>query len=77
MQISMLISIFEVYPTWFRIRSLPLAPIMIEAALVLPLTSCGITDASATNRPCVPCTAIDPGSTTAIWSDPMRAVPTG
>ena len=37
-----------------RIRSLAFSPIMIEAALVLPLMTEGMIDASATRSPAIP-----------------------
>ena len=53
------------------------SPIMIVGPLVLPATSVGMIEASATRRPVVPCTRIETGSTTAPSSVPMRQVPTG
>ena len=52
-----------------------LFPIITVAALVLPETSVGITDASATYSPSRPRTR-SPGSTTAPASTPMRQVRT-
>ncbi len=52
------------------------SPIMMLGALVLPLTSLGITLASATHRPSSPL-SLRLGSTTASASLPMRQVPTG
>ena len=50
--------------------------IMIVGALVFPLTSQGITDASTTISPSTPFTA-RPMSHTASASGPIRQVPTG
>ena len=50
--------------------------IMIVGALVLPPISVGMTDASTTESPSIPCTRSS-GSTTDIASTPMRQVPTG
>ena len=52
------------------------SPIMIDGALVFPDVSVGMTDASATRRPCMPCTR-NWSSTTAIGSWPILQVPTG
>src|SRR5437867_12651636 len=52
------------------------SPIMMQGALVLPLVSVGMIEASATRRPPMPCT-LSSGSTTAIGSLPILHVPTG
>ena len=57
-------------------KSAQRSPIMIDGALVLPLTSRGMTEASATYSPSTPRTRSF-GSQTASASDPIRAVPTG
>ena len=59
-----------------RIMSAAFSAIMITAALMLPPTRSGNTEASITRRPCVPCTRNSP-STTAISSAPMRQLPAG
>ncbi|MCY1216284.1 hypothetical protein D9M72_281560 [compost metagenome] len=58
------------------IRSAAFSPIMIAGALVLPPTSVGITEASATRSPSRPRTRSS-GSTTAMSSIPILQVPTG
>ena len=52
------------------------APIMIEGALVLPETSRGMIEASATHSPST-LRAFSLGSTTLAASPPIRQVPTG
>ncbi len=52
------------------------SPIMIEGALVLPPTTCGMIEASATRRPLMPSTH-NRGSTTASLPAPILQVPTG
>src|SRR3984893_3560011 len=61
-----------------RIKSLAFSAIMITAALMLPPTRSGKTEASITRRPCVPCTRRS-GPTTAMgsYADPIRQVPAG
>ena len=55
-------------------RSAPFSPIMMLAAFVLLDTTVGMTEASMTRSLLMPRTRSD-GSTTAMSSDPMRAVP--
>ena len=50
--------------------------IMMVGALVLPVVTIGITDASTTRSPSMPCTRHS-WSTTAIASPPMRQVEVG
>src|SRR5688572_14495094 len=52
------------------------SPIMMVGALVLPLVSVGMIEASATRRPAMPWTR-NWASTTAIGSAPILQVPTG
>ena len=52
------------------------SPIMMVGALVLPLVSVGMMEASATRRPAMPWTRSSE-STTAIVSAPILQVPTG
>lgn len=59
-----------------RTKSAIRSPIMIAAALVLPDTTVGMIEASATRRPMSPCTE-SLSSTTAIGSVPMRQVLVG
>src|SRR6202012_1565694 len=59
-----------------RTRSAHFSPIMIVAALVLPETSVGITDASAMRRPAIPWTRRS-GPTTAIGPVPIVQVLVG
>ena len=49
---------------------------MMVGALVLPLVSVGMIEASATRSPAMPWT-LSSESTTAIGSAPIRQVPTG
>ena len=63
----------EVMPHSRRIISEALSPIMIVAALVLPLVVVGMTEASTTRRPPIPFTRSF-GSTTASASEPIRQV---
>ena len=59
-----------------RIIAAAFSAIITQAALVLPLVMVGITEASATRRPSMPCTR-RVGSTTAAASHPILQVPTG
>jgi len=59
-----------------RIQSAARSAIMMVGALVLPPISVGITEASTTRRPSMPCTR-NFVSTTAIASTPILQVPTG
>jgi hypothetical protein len=52
------------------------SPIMMQGALVLPLVSVGMIEASATRRPSMPCT-YNSLFTTASASLPILQVPTG
>ena len=54
----------------------PFSPIMMVGALVLPVVSVGITEASITRRPWMPRTRRRE-STTARGSSPILQVPTG
>ena len=51
------------------------SPIMIDGAFVFPVVTVGMTDASATRRPSMPCTR-SRGPTTAAASPPILHVPT-
>src|SRR5262245_40546860 len=59
-----------------RTMAAAFSTIIIEGALVLPPTTGGMIEASATRRPVMPCT-FRRGSTTASDPVPMRQVPTG
>src|SRR5437660_4282776 len=59
-----------------RIMSDAFSPIITQAALVLPDTTVGMIEASATRRPPKPCTR-SRSSTTAVTSEPMRQVEVG
>src|SRR6185312_2733564 len=63
-------------PLSSRIMAAPFSPIMIVGALVLPVVSVGMTDASMTRRPCRPWTRRRE-STTAEGPSPIRHVLTG
>ena len=65
-----------IHPSASFTKSAHLSPIMMLGALVLPLTSLGITLASAIHNPSIP-RNFSFGSTTLSASDPMRQVPTG
>src|SRR5204863_7770517 len=54
----------------------PFSPIMIDGALVLPVVTAGMIEASMTRSPSIPMT-LRRGSTTAIGSVPILQVPTG
>src|SRR5436190_9161643 len=58
------------------IESAAFSAIMMTGALVLPEVTEGMTDASITRRPCMPCTRRS-WSTTAAGSLPILHVPTG
>src|SRR5436853_5634808 len=59
-----------------RIMSEAFSPIITQAALVLPETTVGMIDASATRRPSKP-RRRRRSSTTAVTSEPMRQVEVG
>src|SRR6476661_38906 len=59
-----------------RIMSEAFSPIITQAALVLPETTVGMIEASATRRPWNPWTR-SRSSTTAVTSEPIRQVEVG
>src|SRR5690606_18151237 len=59
-----------------RIMSAAFSAIMMTGALVLPDVTIGMTDASITRKPSMPCT-FNCASTTASGSEPILHVPTG
>src|SRR3954471_16358652 len=63
-------------PASCRIMSDAFSPIITQAALVLPDTTVGMIDASATRKPTKPRTR-KRSSTTAVTSEPMRQVDVG
>jgi hypothetical protein len=71
---SRMLAVHLVYAA--KIISLAFSAIMIVGALVLPDIKRGITEASTTRKPVTPITR-NWGSTTAIASRPILAVPTG
>jgi hypothetical protein len=60
-----------------RTKSAAFSPIIIDGAFVLPPTTVGLMDASATRRPSTSARRRRSGPTTFISSTPIRHVPTG